>query len=374
MTATRSGPSRAATIEEIRRSLAVLSELESSARADGDEGLPDIGPALHRLLESQRRLELVAATMREAQRRYADARSAWMSEVDAFEAMMDGVRSRTDSGATATSRPRAAIPIVSPHLPPLSVSAFGRFEVRRGGEIVPLCPSRSGQTILRYLTTHPRRRESMDSLMDLLWPGDPPKTARHKLHCAFSALRGSLNAGLADPGPGYVRYGDGAYQLAPEASISVDLDAFFAAFAAGQRAEGPAAIPFFERACELATGELLPDDGYADWALERRDAVTAALMTMSHALARHHATARRWDEAAAWYGRMLAQNRCDETAHRGLMRVYHAAGRRGEALRQYRDCTTALAEDLGVDPMPETTAVYESILNGDERAAPGDRA
>src|SRR6185369_7707612 len=141
------------------------------------------------------------------------------------------------------------VEIASSPLPPLTISAFGRFEVRRGGSVLPLCQNRSGQTILRYLVTHPRRRESMDGLMELLWPGDSPKRARHKLHCAFSALRGSLNAGIKDPGAGYVRYADGAYHLATEAQISVDVDAFFAAYTAGRTVGAPAAIPFFERAC-----------------------------------------------------------------------------------------------------------------------------
>ena len=390
-------------VDEIRSSLEMLSGLEGldaleaaeeqSTEADAVER---VGRALSQMLESQRRVEVVAATAAEAQRRLADARSAWQSDVAAFQrlvAELSASRTETERVATrATSAPRtgergrapsvdaptprrraavletrrsAAIEVRSGSLPALSIACFGRFEVRRGGDALKLCPNRSGQTILRYLATHPRRRETMESLMDLLWPGDSPKVARHKLHCAFSALRGSLNAGLPDPGPGYVRYIEGSYELAREAPISTDLDAFLSAFHAGQRAGGSAAVPFFESACRMYVGQLLPDDGYADWALERRDVVVAAYVSMCHAVARQHAAAQHWDEATEWYGRMLVENRCDETAHRGLMRVHVAAGRRGDALRQYQQCLRALADDLGVGPMQETTALFEAIRSGD---------
>jgi len=44
------------------------------------------------------------------------------------------------------------------------------------------------------------------------------------------------------------------------------------------------------------------------------------------------------------------------------MRLYAEAGRRGTALRQYQQCVSALARELGVEPEAETKALYEEIL------------
>jgi DNA-binding SARP family transcriptional activator len=57
------------------------------------------------------------------------------------------------------------------------------------------------------------------------------------------------------------------------------------------------------------------------------------------------------------------------------MRLYVLNGQRVEALRQYERCRRILKNDCGVDPMPETSALYREIETGavfshinDERA------
>ena len=58
-----------------------------------------------------------------------------------------------------------------------------------------------------------------------------------------------------------------------------------------------------------------------------------------------------------------------ETAHRRLMQAHAAAGNRAEALRAYERCRRLLAEELGVDPSPETEAAYVELL-GQEPTPP----
>jgi DNA-binding SARP family transcriptional activator len=44
---------------------------------------------------------------------------------------------------------------------------------------------------------------------------------------------------------------------------------------------------------------------------------------------------------------------------------YAAEGCRSEALRLYQRCEQMLAEELGVPPLPETTALFYAILHGE---------
>jgi DNA-binding SARP family transcriptional activator len=53
-----------------------------------------------------------------------------------------------------------------------------------------------------------------------------------------------------------------------------------------------------------------------------------------------------------------------ETGYRQLMRVHAASGNRAEALRVYQRCRELLADELGVDPSPETEALYLELLRG----------
>ena len=58
----------------------------------------------------------------------------------------------------------------------------------------------------------------------------------------------------------------------------------------------------------------------------------------------------------------LALGPTHEAAYRQLMRALAAAGERAEALRVWERCRITLVEELGVDPSPETEAVYLELL------------
>jgi hypothetical protein len=51
-----------------------------------------------------------------------------------------------------------------------------------------------------------------------------------------------------------------------------------------------------------------------------------------------------------------------EQGYRSLMRCHLTAGNRAEALRVYADCRALLADELGVEPAPETAGVYLEAL------------
>ena len=69
------------------------------------------------------------------------------------------------------------------------------------------------------------------------------------------------------------------------------------------------------------------------------------------------ATSAHW----AWPGGKLELEPWWEEAHRQLIRLLALSGRRSEALAQYVKCRRVLAEELGVEPSPETTGLYEQI-------------
>lgn len=248
-------------------------------------------------------------------------------------------------------------------LPSLSITCFGRFEVSRFNQPVILCQNRNGQAILRYLITQPGFRATIDALMDTLWPNDEPEVARHKVQVAVSALRRSLNNGYAsDPGGGYILCKNGVYQANPAITIYTDVDTFLFFYSCGQQSTGDEAIACYEKACSLYKGPFLAEDMYADWTFVRREQLSQKFLAMCHMLAEHHLTAGHYEEATQWAGTILAENRCDEKAHRLLMQAYIAQGHRSEALRQFRRCEHILYNELGTTPTPETVALFQSLL------------
>jgi DNA-binding SARP family transcriptional activator len=51
-----------------------------------------------------------------------------------------------------------------------------------------------------------------------------------------------------------------------------------------------------------------------------------------------------------------------ETGYQRLIRLHKAFGNRAEALRVYEDCRRLLASGLGVDPSPDTEALFLELV------------
>ncbi|WP_218673766.1 AfsR/SARP family transcriptional regulator, partial [Candidatus Entotheonella palauensis] len=62
--------------------------------------------------------------------------------------------------------------------------------------------------------------------------------------------------------------------------------------------------------------------------------------------------------------RLLTLDPWRETAHQHRMRLLAYTGQRGAALAQYDTCRQVMDEELGVEPMADTTALYEQIKAG----------
>ncbi len=247
-------------------------------------------------------------------------------------------------------------------LPALYITCFGHFEVRRSGRPIALCSNRCGQSILRFLVARPQHHATSDTLLTLLWPEDQPEAALNKLHIAISALRRSLNQGYSCvPGCGYIMCKNRIYSLNPAVALHTDLDEFLHHYQAGQQTNEER-IAFYERACHFYTGPFLSEEIYADWSSLQREELSRIYLTMCKVLAEHYLQHKHYDEATKWTTAMLRENRCDETAHRQLMQIYAAQGSRSEALQQYQRCKLVLHEELGVQPLPETTLLFQTLL------------
>ena len=62
-----------------------------------------------------------------------------------------------------------------------------------------------------------------------------------------------------------------------------------------------------------------------------------------------------------------------DASHVLLMEAHRVAGNRGEALRAYGRARHLLAEELGVDPSPDTEALYRSPVERGARSVPAER-
>jgi LuxR family maltose regulon positive regulatory protein len=135
-------------------------------------------------------------------------------------------------------------------------------------------------------------------------------------------------------------------------------------YQAGQKAsDSEARASYYEKACQLYRGPFLVEDVYAEWSYFRREELMKTYIIMCDKLAEWNLQSQYYEAAAKWASAILQVDRCDEEAHRQLIRAYAAQGRRSEALRQFQQCQRVLSKELGIEPVPETQKLFQMLLS-----------
>jgi DNA-binding SARP family transcriptional activator len=67
-------------------------------------------------------------------------------------------------------------------------------------------------------------------------------------------------------------------------------------------------------------------------------------------------------QAAHYAGEAIAMEPLREVGYQLLIRAHTKAGNRSEAVQAYQQCRKILGEQLGIDPSPETEALYLQAL------------
>ena len=187
---------------------------------------------------------------------------------------------------------------------------------------------------------HAVPREALEAL---LWPDDAPGRARNLLNIALHRLRKRL-------GDDAVMQSADGYRLGETVVIDLrQVEALASRLRAAGMADSPKAeqwLPVARRVfCGCRTGACEPEFVAA---LERRMRCGARVVT--ERLAEHALGDGRPDLALTLARVLLDEDACDETARTIAIRAHIALGDRPAAIREYRDYTKALTEELGLTP------------------------
>ncbi|WP_245674686.1 AfsR/SARP family transcriptional regulator [Herbidospora cretacea] len=244
-------------------------------------------------------------------------------------------------------------------LGPVEVVA-GQAAVRLGG-IKP-------QTLLAALLLEHGHVVPTTRLIDVLWPDDPPETARAAIQTYVKTLRQAVGKDMI------VTHASGYLARIPPGSLDTDL--FQGLLADARDAAGPRETSeLLGAALALWRGPALAGLGDSALAGEAarlehlRLSATADRLDAELALG-HHA------ELVAELAALVGRHPADERLRGQYMTVLYRLGRQSDALAVFREGRESLAEELGVDPGPELTALHHAILRGDAALlgpAPGEQ-
>jgi len=255
--------------------------------------------------------------------------------------------------AAPTPAPENVIPLgVGRSVPSLSIRCFGGFSIAIKGRPVDLTTIKPrARAVLRLLAIHAGNPVHREVLQTAFWPDADADTGARNLHVAVSSLRSWLEPGVGRGGSSLVlREGD-AYRLAIQADAEVDLVQFSRALAAARvarlRGGVDAVITHFQQALDLYAGELLPEDGPAEWAIEPRERFRAGALEAAQGLA--ELLLKQGDPAAAANACAtgLWVDRLHDPLWKLLIQAREQAGDPGAASRARRDYARVL-EELGL--------------------------
>lgn len=232
--------------------------------------------------------------------------------------------------------------------------------------------TRKAIALLAYLA-HTREPQTRERLAGLLYPDYDDAHARGALRRTLSSLRHAIGDDRLATDRGWIG-------LRPGSDLWLDVDQFRAHLAEcrthrhGEAAVCPACLASLEAAVALYRDDFLAgfslrdSSEFDEWQFFQAESLRHDLTSALERLVRGYVAQVAYTTAIPHARRWLSLDTLHEPAHCWLMQLYAWTGEYAAALRQYRECVRILDAELGVPPLPETTALYTSIL--ERRAVP----
>jgi DNA-binding SARP family transcriptional activator/predicted ATPase len=228
---------------------------------------------------------------------------------------------------------------------------IGPVEVDRDGEPVRGFVSRKALALLGYLAVQ-RQPVSRSQLVDLFWPDKSEARGRGNLSRVLNNLSSLL--------PNCLEADYYSLQIQPTPALWLDIAAF-------NDLNGRNEVDALTAAADLYRGDLMSDiylddcPEFETWLVSERERWQQRAVRVLRRLIDHHTHRRQYEQAIDFASRLLKLAPWMEEAHRHMMSLLARSGQRSAALAQYQICCRLLAEELGVEPSAETTALYERI-------------
>ena len=236
-------------------------------------------------------------------------------------------------------------------------------------------PGAKERTLLGRLLVAPGRLVDVDALVDALWDGAPPPTARKSLQAHVVHLRTALEPERSKGSPGryVVRRGRGYLLAVAPGEVDAGLVGTTTATGRAALAAGDAATArrHFAAALDLWRGEPFadwPDATWADAERRRLAGVHAGLLEgridADLALGRHR-------DLVSELEALVAADPLGESWWCRLMVALYRSDRQAEALSTARRARGVLAAELGVEPGPALRRLERDILRQADHLSAG---
>src|ERR671911_1885186 len=236
---------------------------------------------------------------------------------------------------------------------------LGPLEVDVGGKTIPLGGPKQ-RAVLAHLVLRANELVPAETLIDQIWPEEPPEKVRNVIQTYVSHLRKALgHERIQSQGPGY------RLRLDPAELDAARFDALMRDAKKSLPLDPNVAVATLEDALALWRGPALAD--LADQSSLLAEAARLdefrleAQETRIEGLLAAGVQAQAIGELEA----LIARHPWRESLWGLLMLAFYREGRQAEALRSYQRVREILADELGLDPSPELVRLHQRVLQQD---------
>src|SRR5215218_6454960 len=236
---------------------------------------------------------------------------------------------------------------------------LGPLEVEMGGDTVPLGGPKQ-RAVLAHLVLRANQLVPAETLIDQVWPEEPPEKARNVIQTYVSHLRKALGRDrIESHGPGY------RLRLDPSESDAAQFDTLMRDARKSLPVDPNVAVAALEDALALWRGPALAD-------LADQSSLLAEAARLDELRLEAQETRIEGLLAAGVQGQtigeleaLIARYPWRESLWGLLMLALYREGRQAEALRSYQRVREILLDELGIDPSPELVRLHQRVLQQD---------
>jgi DNA-binding SARP family transcriptional activator len=241
---------------------------------------------------------------------------------------------------------------------------FGSYPVRVNGQPHHLGISGPTESLFQFLLINTGKETRREFLAELFWRGSSPARQRSALNSAICRIKRQLvdikGVELICEGP--------AVFLGIAETVMVDVRELTEIVQSISQNEtvNVALADRLYKALDACDAPFL-DGVTSDWVLTERERLFNIQIRGMTILMHWLGQQRRYEDALDIGRRLLAADPARETTQCEVMWLYVLNGQRAQALRQFQEFRSWLKCELDIEPMPETTALYDHIhveLNG----------